>query len=152
MQSWCAVRTSHCNSEYDVTIATFSLSNLYLPKIKNASFVALVFSGLSFACATYSLIPTEWTTRANNTSWRRKTLNLLFEWRGPRVCREIQFFLWFYITLCPHCVITSHLICTNQKLEWLCKQGCYHNFILHHLKALSNNLIKKVRFICTLMW
>ena len=39
------------NNSYDVTIATHSLPDLYLPKIKNALFVAPESNGLSCACA-----------------------------------------------------------------------------------------------------
>ena len=43
---------THFDNNYDVTIATYSLPDLYLPKIKkNASFVAPESNGLSCACA-----------------------------------------------------------------------------------------------------
>ena len=38
-------------SGYDVIIATYSLPDLYLPKMKNASFVAPESNGPSFDCA-----------------------------------------------------------------------------------------------------
>ena len=40
MQGPCAARTTHFDNSYDVTISTYSLPDLYLPKIKNALFVA----------------------------------------------------------------------------------------------------------------
>ena len=48
---WCAVRTIHFDSGYDITIATYSLPDLYLPKMKTALFVAPEFNRLSCACA-----------------------------------------------------------------------------------------------------
>ena len=45
--------------------------------MKTALFAAPGFNKLSCACCMlcpYSLTPTEWTTRTNNISWRRKTL------------------------------------------------------------------------------
>ena len=127
LQSWCATRTTHCDSSYDVTIATCSLPVLNLPKMINALFVAPEINTLSSACVVwcpYSLTPAELTTRSNNISWRRKTLILLFEWRGPAAhCVDISWnfvmsvttvlsfssiqkklweilnFLWFYIKL-----------------------------------------------------
>ena len=41
----------HCASGYDVTIATYSLPDLYLPKMKNALFVPPESNRLSCACA-----------------------------------------------------------------------------------------------------
>ena len=43
--------STHSSSGYDVTIATYSLADLYLPKMKNALFVASEFNRLSYACA-----------------------------------------------------------------------------------------------------
>ena len=58
---------------------------------------------------------------------------------------EIFLFLWFYIILCPQCDVTSYLICIKPK-SWITRnQKCYHNKInvnFHHLKTLSNKLIK----------
>ena len=51
LQGLCAARTTLCDSGYDVTIATFSLPDLYLPKMKNGLFVASETNGLSCACA-----------------------------------------------------------------------------------------------------
>ena len=85
LQGWCTAGTTRCDGGYDVTIATYSLPDLYLSKMKNALFVALESNGPSCACAVwcpYSLTPTEWTTRANNTSWRKKSLILRFKGRG----------------------------------------------------------------------
>ena len=51
-------------------MAAYSLADVYLPKMKNGSFVARESDGLSCACAVwgpYLLTPTESTTRANNT-------------------------------------------------------------------------------------
>ena len=48
LQGWCAARTTHCGSGYDVTIATYSLPDLYLPKMKNALFVVPESNGLFF--------------------------------------------------------------------------------------------------------
>ena len=42
LQGWCASKTTHCDSDYDVTIATYSLPDLYLPEMKIAFFVAPV--------------------------------------------------------------------------------------------------------------
>jgi len=39
LQSWCVPRTTHHDRGYDVTIATYSLPDLYLLKRKNALFV-----------------------------------------------------------------------------------------------------------------
>jgi len=97
-QVWCTARTTHCDSGYDVTIATYLLPDLYFPKMKNASFVAPEFNGLSFAWAVkcpYLHTPTECTITANNTSWRRKTLILPFEWRGPGAhCVAMEMSQW----------------------------------------------------------
>ena len=41
LQSWCAPRTTHHNSGYDVSIATYLLPDLYLLKRKNALFFLL---------------------------------------------------------------------------------------------------------------
>ena len=148
---WLAARTAHCDSVYYITAATYSLPDLYLPKMKKMPYyVASEFNIL--ACAVYcpySLTPIKWTARANSTCWRRKTLILPFEWRGPgaycnlpwkchgghivmELCDECKTlksfssirkkswenqFLWFYITLCPHCDFARHLICINQNLE-----------------------------------
>ena len=46
-----AVRTTHFDSGYDVTIATYSLPDLYICKMKTAPFVAPEFNRLSCACA-----------------------------------------------------------------------------------------------------
>ena len=55
LQGLCAARTTHCDSGYDVTIATYSLADLYLPKMKNALFVAPELEGLSCPCAVMSV-------------------------------------------------------------------------------------------------
>jgi len=34
LRDWCATRTTHCNSGYDATIATYLLPDLFLPKMK----------------------------------------------------------------------------------------------------------------------
>ena len=39
LQGWCAARTTHCDSDYDVTIATYSLPDLYFLKWKMPSLV-----------------------------------------------------------------------------------------------------------------
>ena len=88
LQDWSTTRTTNCGSAYDVTTEIYSLLDLYLPKMKNASFVAPKFNELPYTSAVwfpYLPTPTEWTTRANNTSWRRKTLIFPFEWRGPEL-------------------------------------------------------------------
>ena len=72
---WCAIRTTYCDRSFDVTIATYLLPDLYIPKMKNALFVGPGSNSLSCAYAVlcpYLLIPTEWTSRGNNISWRRK--------------------------------------------------------------------------------
>ena len=51
LQGECAARTTCCDSSYDVTIATYLLSDLCLPKMKNALFNAPEFNTLSSACA-----------------------------------------------------------------------------------------------------
>ena len=51
LQGWCAAWTAYCDSGCDITIATSSLPDLYLPKIKDALFVAPEFNGLSWGCA-----------------------------------------------------------------------------------------------------
>ena len=38
------------------------------------------------------------------------------------ICTNIPY-LVFYITLCPHCDVTSHLICVTQNQN----RECYHN-------------------------
>ena len=48
---WCSARTTHCDNVYDGTIATYSLPDLYLPKMKNTLFVAPESDRLSCACA-----------------------------------------------------------------------------------------------------
>ena len=50
------------------------------------------------------------------------------------VSAQVFHILLFYIMLCPHCDVTSHLICINQNLELLGNQECYCNKIT--LKAL----------------
>ena len=58
----CKNYINYCESGYDVPIATHSLPDLCLPKMKNASFNAPEFYTLSSACAVYcpySLTPTE---------------------------------------------------------------------------------------------
>ena len=54
LQGWCAARTTHCDSGYDVTIATYSLPDLYNPRMKNALFYAPEFNTLSSACAVFA--------------------------------------------------------------------------------------------------
>jgi len=51
LQGWCTATTKQFDSGYDVTIATYSLLDLYLPKMKTALFVAAEFNILSCACA-----------------------------------------------------------------------------------------------------
>ena len=98
LQGWCTARTMRCDSGYDVTIATYLLPDLYLPKMKNALFVAWESDRLSCACAvwySYLLTHTEWTLGANNTSWRRETLILPFRWRGPAAhCVAMEMSQW----------------------------------------------------------
>ena len=50
-QGWCAARTTHFGSGYDVTIETYSLPDLLLPKMKTALFVAPELNRLFCACA-----------------------------------------------------------------------------------------------------
>ena len=57
----CAIGTSYCDHSFDVTTATYSLPDLYIPKMKNALFVAPESNSLSCAYAVlcpYLLIPT----------------------------------------------------------------------------------------------
>ena len=51
LQCGCAARTTYFDNSYDVTIATYALPDLYLPKMKNALFVARESNRLSCACA-----------------------------------------------------------------------------------------------------
>ena len=51
LQGWCNATTTHFDSGYDVTIATYSLLDLYLPKMKTALFVVPEFNRISSACA-----------------------------------------------------------------------------------------------------
>jgi len=51
LQGECVARTTHCDSGYDLTIATYSLPDLYLPKMKNVLFVAPWSNRLSWGCA-----------------------------------------------------------------------------------------------------
>ena len=51
LQGWCTATATHFLSGYDVTTATYSLLDLYLPKMKTALFVAPEFNRLSCACA-----------------------------------------------------------------------------------------------------
>ena len=96
LQGWCTARTAHCNNGYDVTIATYSLPDLYFPEMKTALFVAPEFNRLSCAVwCPYSLTPTEWTIRANNPSWWRKTVIFTSEWRGPEA-HCVAMSLWAY--------------------------------------------------------
>jgi len=53
LQGWSTTRTTHCDSGYDVTIATHSLADLYLPKMKNAFFFPPESYRLSCACAVW---------------------------------------------------------------------------------------------------
>ena len=50
LQGSSTARTTHCDSGYDVTTETYLLAHLYLPKMKNALFVAPESNGLSCAC------------------------------------------------------------------------------------------------------
>ena len=43
LQGWCAARTTDCDTSYDVTIATYSLPDLYLSQMKNDLFVPPAF-------------------------------------------------------------------------------------------------------------
>ena len=45
------LQCTHCDSDYDVTIATYSLPDLYLPEMKIAFFVAPESNKLPFACS-----------------------------------------------------------------------------------------------------
>ena len=88
LQGWCAAWTTYCDSGCDSTIATSSLPDLYLPKIKDALFVAPEFNGLSWGCADSNVHIrshplNEQQEQINNTSWKGKTLILPFKWRGP---------------------------------------------------------------------
>jgi len=51
----CAIRTTYCDHSFDVTIATYSLPDLYIPKIKIALFVAPESNSLSCAYAVTSI-------------------------------------------------------------------------------------------------
>ena len=51
IQDFGLCKLEYFDNSYDVTIATNSLPDLYLPKMKNALFVAPEFNGLSCACA-----------------------------------------------------------------------------------------------------
>ena len=73
-----ALRLYHRNKSY-------SLPDLYLPKMKTALVKQTLLCLWCVMSIFDSLTPTEWTTRANNTSWRRKMLIFPFEWRGPGV-------------------------------------------------------------------
>ena len=41
LQGWCAAKTTHFDNSYDVTIATYSLPDLYLPKIKKMPYLLI---------------------------------------------------------------------------------------------------------------
>ena len=47
----CSARTTHCDSSYDGTIATYLLPDVYFPQMQNALFVAPESNRLSCACA-----------------------------------------------------------------------------------------------------
>ena len=69
------------------------------------------------------------------------------------VFAQIFHILLFYTTLCPHCDVTSNLICINQNLEQLGNQECYHskiNTTLRHFESSFKYDYKKIRFIGTL--
>ena len=53
LQGWCVARTTYCHSDYDITMATYSLPDLYLPKMKTALFVSPEFNRLSCARAVH---------------------------------------------------------------------------------------------------
>ena len=98
-QSWCAARTTHCDSGYDVSIATCSLQDLYLPKMKNTLFVSPEVDGLVFVLCNVHIRshPLNEQQEPNNTSWRRKTLILPFEWRVVVVdCVAMEMSQWTY--------------------------------------------------------
>ena len=78
LQDWSTTRTTHCDSGYDVTIATYSLADLYPPKMKNALFVTPESNGLSCACAVHIC-----SHPLNEQHKQIRTLILPFEWRGP---------------------------------------------------------------------
>ena len=51
LQGRCSAKTTHCDSSYDGTIATYLLPDLHLPQMQNALFVAPESNRLSCACA-----------------------------------------------------------------------------------------------------
>jgi len=142
--------------------------------MKNSLFVALRSDRLSCACTvqcSHSLTPTEWKTRAANTSrrggnsgftlWMERNWSPL-PWHGnvtkdiPWNCTKFQFytlnffrdfihFLWFYIILWQSCDVTSQLICINQILNNSATNNSIKVEQMHLfiiLKALPNELIK----------
>ena len=79
LQGWCATRTTHFDNSYDVTIATYLLPVLYLPKIKNCLICCMLqslqdFLVLVLYCNVHiSSHPlNKQQEQFNNTSWRRK--------------------------------------------------------------------------------
>ena len=77
---------------YYVIRATYSSPDLYFLKTKN-----FLLQSLTDFLVPHSLTPTEWSTKANNASWRRQTLILPFEWREPEVyCVAMETSQWIY--------------------------------------------------------
>ena len=166
LQNWCTARTTHCNSGSDVTIATYLLSDLYLPKMKNALFVATESNRLSCACAVwcpYSLTPFRMTCdplcyHGNVTmdiSW-----NFVMSVTTVQSFSSIQKKLWeiihFFVMLYHFVSTMWHHKSSNlhKSKSWITQQPRVPAFFII-LNALLNKLIKNFvsytlqKHICT---
>ena len=91
LQGWCTARTMHCDGGYDVNIATLPV--LYLPKMKNALFVApesTDFLVLVLGHVHICTHPLNELQERNNTSWWRGTLTMPFDGK----CLEPIMLIW----------------------------------------------------------
>ena len=62
---------------------------------QTSTFPKQTFLSLYCVMSTFVHTPTEWTSRANNTSLKRETLILLFGWRGPTIhCVAMEMSQW----------------------------------------------------------
>ena len=105
LQSWSAARTTYCNSES--TFLKWKMPYLLLRSLTDFLVLVLVLHICSHSLTEQQ---EQVTLLEGGKLW-------VYSLNGEGLeSGEIFIFLWFYITLCPHCVVTSHLICINQNL------------------------------------
>ena len=146
LQGWSAAKTTHCDSGYEVTIETYLLPDFYLewkmpylllPSLTD--FFVLMLCNLHIRSQALNE-QQEQEENSDFTFWMERAWSLCFHgnvtmdisWNFGMSVTTVQsftsmkkrsseiiifHFLWFYIILCPHCDIRSHLICINQYLQ-----------------------------------